>query len=368
MCSNYYDVLNISEDSSYSEVRKAYRNLVKEYHPDVSSHPDAQIRFQQVKEAYEVLNHRKKRQQYHRLSHDKFVSRYGGYSSDELEQTTEVHLVSHNTVEESSQTDSSSKTRASTDHARTASVSSNPTESDSSTSLPSLLFNWILQGRTSDNGGLFAYLARISLYIFMLYFVGEFIKLATVGFRAFSTPTSAIAVILFTRLIYLSGFEYLRSSHSKIDNQPEPDAYAIPYSIVIGFGGFVLVSVTSLVLEVASFSGISSELLIIDALGWALYLVGWVGTILTVGWGVADDYYNLGIDVNPLFWNFAVQAPLLVTLTLMSLVQDQLSEILLLAVATLPFVVGSLYITIYHPELVDEFRWRFNNRTIFSIQ
>ncbi len=52
---NYYSVLDLTEDASEEEIRKAYRMLAKKYHPDVNPSPDAQAKFVMIHKAYEVL-------------------------------------------------------------------------------------------------------------------------------------------------------------------------------------------------------------------------------------------------------------------------------------------------------------------------
>ncbi|TKX42469.1 hypothetical protein EXE41_17120 [Halorubrum sp. SD690R] len=361
MSSNYYDVLDISEDSSRSEIREAYRGLVKEYHPDVSNHPDAHIRFQQIKEAYEVLNHQTKQQRYDRLTHDEFVSKYGGYSSDELEQTVETQSTKHNFTGKRSQTEPDSETTTDSNPTDSASKSSSTSkspnsaeESGSSRSLGRVLLNWIIQGRTSENSGGIVYITRVTIFFLILYAVFEIIGFPT--WESISSMILPIGVVLFTRLLYLIGFEQLREGHVRIDNPSTPDAYAAPYPIIIGFGSCVSILLTTLL-----------SLPFIRLFAWAVCLYAWVGTILTVGWGVADDHYNLRFDINPVLWNFAVQAPFLITIMLLNYsAKEQLPELFLLTIAVLPFIVGSLYITTYHPELIAELQQRFNNRTIFS--
>ncbi|MBQ9327343.1 MAG: molecular chaperone DnaJ [Solobacterium sp.] len=61
---DYYEVLGISKGASEDEIKKAYRKLAKKYHPDVNKEPDAEEKFKEVNEAYEVLSDPQKRQTY----------------------------------------------------------------------------------------------------------------------------------------------------------------------------------------------------------------------------------------------------------------------------------------------------------------
>lgn len=61
---DYYRVLEISPQAGREEIRKAFRLLVKRYHPDISNEPDAAERMKEINEAYEVLSDDKKRKQY----------------------------------------------------------------------------------------------------------------------------------------------------------------------------------------------------------------------------------------------------------------------------------------------------------------
>jgi molecular chaperone DnaJ len=62
--SDYYDILGISRDASTEEIKKAYRKLARQLHPDVNSGPDAEERFKEVGRAYEVLSNPERRQMY----------------------------------------------------------------------------------------------------------------------------------------------------------------------------------------------------------------------------------------------------------------------------------------------------------------
>ena len=59
--------MGVARDASQDEIKRAYRKLARKYHPDVSKEPDAEARFKEVGEAYEVLKDREKRAAYDRL-------------------------------------------------------------------------------------------------------------------------------------------------------------------------------------------------------------------------------------------------------------------------------------------------------------
>ena len=61
---DYYEVLGIAKGASEDEIKKAYRKLAKKYHPDVNKAPDAEEKFKEINEAYEVLSDPQKRATY----------------------------------------------------------------------------------------------------------------------------------------------------------------------------------------------------------------------------------------------------------------------------------------------------------------
>ena len=67
---DYYEVLGVERDADDASIKKAYRQLALKYHPDRNSEPEAQERFKEAAEAYEVLRDTQKRATYDRYGHD----------------------------------------------------------------------------------------------------------------------------------------------------------------------------------------------------------------------------------------------------------------------------------------------------------
>lgn len=61
---NYYDILGVKNNSTQEEIKKAYRDLSKKYHPDKNKEPGAEDMFKKINEAYSVLKDEQKRKEY----------------------------------------------------------------------------------------------------------------------------------------------------------------------------------------------------------------------------------------------------------------------------------------------------------------
>lgn len=64
MNKDYYKILEVNREASQEDIKKAYRNLALQFHPDKNKSPEAQDKFKQISEAYQVLSNKEKRQQY----------------------------------------------------------------------------------------------------------------------------------------------------------------------------------------------------------------------------------------------------------------------------------------------------------------
>lgn len=76
---DYYDLLGIPRTASKDDIKKAFRKLARQYHPDVNKNDEADERFKEINEAYEVLSDDQKRAAYDRFGHAGMRGSEGGF-------------------------------------------------------------------------------------------------------------------------------------------------------------------------------------------------------------------------------------------------------------------------------------------------
>ncbi len=82
---DYYEVLDVDRSASQDDIKKAFRKLAFQYHPDRNKSPDAEDKFKEISEAYAVLSDSEKKQQYDMFGH---AGISGRYSAEDIFNTT----------------------------------------------------------------------------------------------------------------------------------------------------------------------------------------------------------------------------------------------------------------------------------------
>ncbi|XP_063607968.1 dnaJ homolog subfamily B member 9-like isoform X3 [Penaeus indicus] len=75
---DYYDVLGISRKATDREIKKAFRKLAVQYHPDKNKEPGAEEKFREIAEAYEVLSDEDKKREYDHMGHSAYSQKSAG--------------------------------------------------------------------------------------------------------------------------------------------------------------------------------------------------------------------------------------------------------------------------------------------------
>jgi molecular chaperone DnaJ len=75
---DYYEILEVQRNASQEDIRRAYRHKAMDFHPDRNKRPDAEDKFKEINEAYQVLGDAEKRTQYDRFGHAGVNSQAGG--------------------------------------------------------------------------------------------------------------------------------------------------------------------------------------------------------------------------------------------------------------------------------------------------
>ncbi|ELY43946.1 J domain-containing protein [Natronorubrum bangense] len=130
MTEDFYDLLEISSDASQDEIKDAYREQVRVYHPDHNDDDRARAQFTAVKKAYDILGDPVERKAYDRMGHKDYVAkRTSGIPSPDVWQSTDNSQSSDKTTSDDSQADETSSGKT-----FTYSSSSSSSAGDSTTS------------------------------------------------------------------------------------------------------------------------------------------------------------------------------------------------------------------------------------------
>ena len=78
MAKDYYETIGVSKNASQDEIKRAYKELAKKYHPDLNKNKGAEDKFKEINEAYKVLGDEKSRTHYDQFGTADFSGFQGG--------------------------------------------------------------------------------------------------------------------------------------------------------------------------------------------------------------------------------------------------------------------------------------------------
>lgn len=84
MAKDYYNILEVDKNSSPDEIKKAYRKMSKRYHPDINKESDAESKFKEINEAYDVLSNSEKKSNYDRFGDPNGGGSFGGFGGFDI--------------------------------------------------------------------------------------------------------------------------------------------------------------------------------------------------------------------------------------------------------------------------------------------
>ena len=94
---DYYEVLGVEKTASDDEIKSAYRKLAKKYHPDLNpNNKEAEVKFKEANEAYEVLSDKDKRAKYDQFGHAAFDPSAGAYGAGFKPIADKIHSMEFN--------------------------------------------------------------------------------------------------------------------------------------------------------------------------------------------------------------------------------------------------------------------------------